>query len=592
MRAVLSSSRLWWVSAAVLSLLLSGTVVFGITQDQIWPGERSALVDRFVTEQASSTSTSSAVEAWTAPRTFGEGDSSTLVLYDPRAEEHSGEIYGMAAGNLATHFGEVTLVPVDEYSAGQIEDYDLLIYVGSNYDEVIAPELVEDVVGGQTPVFWAGGNITELAGIEDQALEQRFVSTYGWNPLTSNETEDTAVTTVRYKGQDLERETHPGESYMLLPDIVDVGKVEVLATSVCEDPDDATACEGFEGSKEAPWAIRSGNLTYMADVPFNYMSSTSMDLVFADLLYPALGPDIEPVQRAAVRFEDVGPEADPEDLRGVADYLSSEGVPFQVAVVPVHIAKVPGSDPARWYGLSLLDRPEVVEALKYMEERGGTLIQHGTTHQYGDLDNPYDGASGADYEFYASNCSDKAEWPYKYEECERSSFVQLVGPVPEDSVAAHRKRIAYGRKVMVEAGLTEPTIFETPHYAASVNAYRAMDEEYGQRYERGEYFASVLEETPSDDLTSFTQGFPYTVHDIYGSKVIPENLENVSIVEQNGNEKRPPSTIIAGAEAHLVVRESTASFFFHPFLDIDLLKETVTGIKDLGYTFVPATELP
>jgi len=592
MKARVSSARLWWVVAAVLSLALAGTVVFGMTQAEIVPGESSELVDEFVTEPAASTADDEDSQGWTAPRRYGKEGSTTLVLYDGNAEEHSGQVYGIAAGNLATHFGEASLIPVGEYTSDQADDFDLVIYLGSDYTQEIPQALVDDVVGGETPVIWAGGNITELAGVDDEAAEERFRSIYGWDPLTSGATEDLSVTAVRYKDQYLTRETHEGESYMLLPDIVDPEKVEVLARAVCVDPPDNSGCSGFEGEEEAPWAIQSGNLTYINDIPFNYMYSTSQYLVFADLLYPALGPDIEPVQKAAVRFEDVGPEADPDDLRAVADYLSSEDVPFQIAVVPVHIAKVPGSDPARWYGLSLLDRPQVVEALKYMESRGGTVVQHGTTHQYGDLDNPYDGASGADYEFYEASCSDNEEWPYEYEECVRSSFVQLVGPVAEDSVAAHRERIARGREILVEAGLTEPTIFETPHYAASVNAYRAMDEEYGTRYERGEYFAKVLHDEPSDDLTSVTQAFPYTVQDIYGSKVIPENLENVSIVEQNGNEKRPPSTIIAGAEAHLVVRESTASFFFHPFLDIDLLKETVTGIKDLGYTFVPATELP
>lgn len=82
------------------------------------------------------------------------------------------------------------------------------------------------------------------------------------------------------------------------------------------------------------------------------------------------------------------------------------------------------------------------------------------------------------------------------------------------------------------------------------------------------------------------------MHDIYGSTVLPENLGNISVVEQNNHLVRPPEFIIDGARANLVVRESTASFFFHPFLDVALLDEAVQGIKDLGYTFVPATDLP
>ncbi len=45
------------------------------------------------------------------------------------------------------------------------------------------------------------------------------------------------------------------------------------------------------------------------------------------------------------------------------------------------------------------------------------------------------------------------------------------------------------------------------------------------------------------------------------------------------------------AKANLAVRESTASFFYHPFLGVQELEETVNGIEDLGYTFVSATDL-
>lgn len=52
-----------------------------------------------------------------------------------------------------------------------------------------------------------------------------------------------------------------------------------------------------------------------------------------------------------------------------------------------------------------------------------------------------------------------------------------------------------------------------------------------------------------------------------------------------------PEFIIEGAEANLAVRESTASFFYHPFLGVEQLRETIDGIEDLGYNFVSAIEL-
>lgn len=128
--------------------------------------------------------------------------------------------------------------------------------------------------------------------------------------------------------------------------------------------------------------------------------------------------------------------------------------------MPIHIARTP--DGEDWYGVSLLDRPEVADALKYMQTRGGTLIQHGTPHQYADVDNPYSGRTGEDYEFYRYGCAPDQLPPFEFEECVQDSYIREIGPVPSDSVSDHMNRIEAGREVMIEAGLGEPTVFEPP----------------------------------------------------------------------------------------------------------------------------------
>jgi hypothetical protein len=40
-----------------------------------------------------------------------------------------------------------------------------------------------------------------------------------------------------------------------------------------------------------------------------------------------------------------------------------------------------------------------------------------------------------------------------------------------------------------------------------------------------------------------------------------------------------------------VVRDGFASFYFHPFFDLSMLRETVDGIRALGYTFVSPASL-
>lgn len=583
-----------WLAGASTTVLVSGYVVFGLTDDTIREGEESVWVQEFVTEAMEPGAVDGPRQATRFPARFGgPGPAETLVLYDGGGcQAARAEIHGIAAANLATHFGQVEVRSVEEYTPGAMDRFDGVVYIGTSPCNDLPRAFTTDVREGGTPVLWAGHNVEELAGEAHSEEARAFVSEHGWNPLRSRQHDGKNVTTIVYEGQQLDRDPR-ATSGLVMPFVVRPDRVEVLGEALCGTAEDPEVCTGAAaGATSFPWALRSGHLIYVSEVPFDYLSESSRYLAFADLYYDLLAPDTEPVRHAAVRLEDVGPEADPADLRRVADFLYERGIPFQVAVVPLHVAKVPGADPVRWYGLSLLDRPEVVSALKYMQERGGTLIQHGTTHQYGSLDNPYDGASGADFEFYVARCSGTEEPPLEFEPCRQDSWVRLTGPVLRDAVEDHVARLEVGRQIMIEAGLGEPMVFEVPHYAASANAYRAITEVYGTRYERSQYFAGLVSGQEHPDVPGYTQLFPYRVHDVYGATVLPENIGNVTEVEQNNHPVRPPEFLIENARTNLVVRESTASFFFHPFLDTAYLDEVVTGIEELGYTFVPAEDLP
>ncbi|MCM3687844.1 DUF2334 domain-containing protein [Kocuria rosea] len=584
--------RAGWATALVSLPVIATTAVFGLTDDRIVEHQGSKLAEQY-TEQTETVDYGSAEETPDFPTRYGvPGRATTLVLYDAASEyAEDAEMYAIAAANLATHFGEVQIMEMAEYTAGAMDRYDAVIYLGTDEKVTPSPAFLLDVREGAKPVMWAEQNIDDLAKVAGPEGTD-FVSQYGWNPENPVTVDSEPVQNARYKERVVQRNTLSSED-VDLPRIVDPAAVEVLASGICgDDPASPVPCETDDPAirdTELPWIVRSGNLTYLSELPLNYTDENEMYLVFADLYYDLLAADTPAVRQAAVRFEDVGPEADPEDLRRVADYLHSKGIPFQVAVVPTQIDRAP--DGEGWYGLSLLDSPDVVEALKYMQSRGGTLIQHGTTHQYGNLNNPYSGRSGEDYEFYQYGCSATDLPPYEWEECEVDSYVRKIGPVAEDSVSEHMTRMDHGRQIMIDAGLGEPKIFETPHYTGSVNAYTAMAQKYEARYEQVEYFAGMISDKEITPGFVYGQFFPYKVKDIYGSTVYPENLENITEREQNNHAIRTPQTLINRAEANLVVRESTASFFFHPYLNIDYLKETVEGIEKLGYEFVPVTEL-
>lgn len=527
--------------------------------------------------------------------TFGApGPVSTLVLYDTSSTYGwLGELYAMSAGNLASHFGQVTAQPVTGYVSGQLSRYTAAIYVGSAYGEPLPAALVSDVRSSRTPVVWTGFNVWQLAGPAGSAQNTAFQARYGWDPSTSYlDTTDT-ITSVRYKGRTLARSA-ANTGGLLSPHVVTPTAVSVLAQGVCADgtgrPKNCDPIAQVTGNT-VPWAIRSANLTYIGEIPFSYAGERDRYLAFCDLLFAALQPAATESHRALVRLEDVSPASDPATLRRFADYLSQQKVPFSVGVIPQYSDPKGVANEGTPRTLTLAQAPQVVSALTYMQSKGGTLVQHGYTHQYSNVSNPYSGVTGDDFEFYRSRCSATQNPPYTFHDpCPITDWVILEGPLPDNSGSWAASRVAAGRALFSRAGLPAPTIFETPHYSASSPGYTGFGQVYRTRYERELLFSGQLTGKPTNAHV-FGQFFPYTVHDVYGGTVLPENLGNYEPTMFNNNPPRLPADIVANATANLVVTQGVASFFFHPDYPLGDLKAIVSGIKGLGYTFVPASSL-
>ncbi|WP_433827653.1 DUF2334 domain-containing protein [Actinoplanes sp. CA-015351] len=508
-------------------------------------------VNSMAADAAPATTTSTSKTGKAAP---GAGSAKTLVLYDTTNDYGwLGEVYATQTANLASHFGTWTAAPVAKYKSGDLNAYTAVIYLGSTYDEPLPAAFLTDVMATSKPVVWVYDNIWQLAA------KDGFTTKYGF---ASGTFDLASVTEVAYKGKKLTRSSDNNSGIMNLP-ISDTAKVSTLATAVRAD------------GTTFPWAVKSGNLTYIGEIPFSYVTHDDRYLVFADLLFDALGGGTTERHRALIRLEDVGPDADPDDLKAIADYLAAEKVPFSVAVYPRYRDPKGVNNSGKAQDYTLASKPKVVAALKYMQSKGGTLIMHGYTHQYGAVANPYDGVSANDFEFYMAHV-------------DANDSVIYDGPVKEDSVTWATARMVSSGAVFVATGLGAPKIFEFPHYAASPADYQAVNSLFGKRYDRGLYFPGVLTGAKYDYARQFGQFFPYTVRDVYGSVVVPENIGNVEPEAFNNHPVRLPADLIASAERNLVVRDGVASCFYHPYLGTDHLKTLVTGVKALGYTFVSA----
>ncbi|GAA2621683.1 hypothetical protein GCM10010399_61020 [Dactylosporangium fulvum] len=482
----------------------------------------------------------------------------TLLLYDTTGPYgFLGEQYAIVTANLASHFGDWTAQPVVDYRAGDLDAYQAVIYLGSTYDEPLPTAFLDDVTATTKPVVWIYDNIWQLT-----ARDPNFGTTRGF---TWTSFDVSQVAKVNYKGRTFTRDPQNGAGIMGTT-IYDASKVSVVADAVRND------------SSTLPWGVRSGNFWYLGEVPYAYMSADDRYVAFADLLYDVLAPQTTERHRALVRIEDVGPDADPAELRRITNYLYSKGIPFTVAVYSRYRDPNGALSGGVAEDYTLADRPLVVAELKYMQSHGGTLLMHGYTHQFESAINPYNGVSADDFEFYMAHVNE-------------NDSVIYDGPVPGDSQAWAQSRIDSAFAAFAAAGLNKPTIFEFPHYAGSDADNRAVAANFKTRYDRGLYPVGALRGGTLDYTRIIGQFFPYTVRDIYGVVTVPENVGNIELEPFNNHPAHLPADIVKSAQLNLAVRDGVASFFFHPYVDLSYLQATVEGIQATGYTFVPASSM-
>jgi uncharacterized protein YdaL len=491
----------------------------------------------------------------------GAVGSTTLVLYDTTGDYGwLGELYAQAAANLASHFGPWKAEPVSAYVAGQISQYTATIYLGSTYDEPLPASFLDDVYNATHPVIWVYDNIWQLT-----SRYPAFQSKYGW---MFSQFDTGLVSHVTYKGTTLTRDgAHNGGGIMDYS-AVDTSKATVLAKAV-RDSDGSTF----------PWALRSGTLTYVGENPFVYTTETDRVHIFEDLLFDALNPSAPTQHRALLRLEDINPSQDGAQLRTIAEYLYSQGIPYGFGVSPVYTdpnGNYNGGVPAQ---SALSDKGNsVADTIRWMQSHGGTLVDHGYTHQYSNVPNPYDAVTGDDFEFY--RVTENPDHSLNY-----------LGPVAEDSQMWAGSRLYAAAREFQKAKIAAPKIFEFPHYAASAVDYQAVAQAFSTRWERGMYYGGYLTGGQIDYSHVIGEGFPYVVRDVYGSTVLPENCGPYAPEAFYGFKPHTVDDILAAADAQMVVRDGVAGFYYHPFEGLDALKQIIAGFKARGLTFVQPTQL-
>jgi uncharacterized protein YdaL len=490
---------------------------------------------------------------------------STLVLYDTTGQwGWLGELYAIMSANLASHFGSWTAMPVASYKTGQLKQYTAAIYIGSTYDEPLPTAFLDDVYGTTTPVIWAYDNIWQLT-----ARYPNFSSVYGWNwsgfDFSSVAEVDYPLPPSTRATQKLKRYAANAAGIMNYWSLS--SNVTVLANCVRSD------------GTTFPWAVRStgpngGSLTYIGENPLVYLSEGDRYLAYCDLLFDALAPSTTTQHRAFLRLEDIDPTYATNTLKTVADWLYAQNVPFGFQVIPYYLDPLNANNNGT--NITLKSKSAMVSMIKYMQTKGGVMMCHGYTHQYSNVPNPYSAASGDDCEFYRITTNS-------------DNTLNFQGPVAEDSLAWAQGRFTAAQQQYTAAGFTMPQIVTFPSYAASAADYAAANGFFTTASERRLYFTGLLSGQPVNYTQLAGQYMPYTVRDVYNMKVLADTLGGIEPLPYFSYPARLPADIIADAQRNLAVRDGWASFFYHTYDNISYLQQTVTGLKNLGYTFVSPT---
>ena len=481
----------------------------------------------------------------------------TLVLYDTTGEYGwLGELYAIATANLASHFGPWTARPVASYQPGDMSQFDAVVYIGSTYDEPLPPAFLDDVYASTTPVIWVYDNIWQLT-----ARFPEFETAYGW---MWSQFDLSSVSTVSYKGVELTRDAENNGAGIMSYWDVDPMVATVLGDAVRDD------------GTRFPWALRSGNLTYVGENPYVYVSETDRLLAFEDLLFDTLDPTAPTRHRAIVRLEDLSPATDVAEVRAVVDYLAAQGIPFGFSIASSYRDPLAVENP-RATTLPLAGS-DLAQLVTYMQAHGGTSVMHGYTHQYDATRNPYTGVTGDDFEFY------------RVTEAADHSLV-LEGPVAEDSDAWALGRLDAAAAEFRAAQLAVPQIFVMPHYTGSSVDYAAVTTRVGTRWERALYYGGTLASGTIDYGKVIGQLFPFVVRDVYGSLVLPENVGDYEPEPFYTFPAHTVADILAAADANTVVRDGFAAVYYHPFNGVEPLRQIVEGLRAGGWTSVSPADL-
>ncbi len=474
------------------------------------------------------------------------------VTFSPQAFSYNeaAQIYAIFLANLVGRYQDLTVIRkgVSSYQAGDANNYLRTFYIGSTYGDPVPAALITDVQGG-APVTWMNYQIWNLVPFSNATNAATSPLGFSYTTLHSAGTQAAYTTTynkIDYKGFTFDKFLAPME----------MAEVKLERTTGVT----VQAWAKNSAGRQIPYAVQSGNFWYIADNPFNYIHETDRYLIFADLIGPMLGRNQTCEPRAIARMEDLSPNDAAADLQRMLDSIRRVNIPFAAATIPLY--KNNSTNVTRTWQ----NNPAALTQLRRVPGLRGRIFQHGYTHQYEGLNNPF-GETGVDFEFWQA--TDNGTGGFNY-----------IGPIPGQTATSALQRIRTGRTILTGLGFT-PSGWVTPHYAMNPDYHSSVNTVYPRVMERRLYRVGG---------TVAGQFFPYPVKDVAGTFILPETLGSL----QPGYYV---DRVLAAARANRVLSCPWAGHFFHAYtlnpaytgpasISAANFEKMLRDIQALGYRYV------
>lgn len=314
----------------------------------------------------------------------------------------------------------------------------------------------------------------------------------------------------------------------------------------------------WKGDNAFPLFIQYGNTYYYASESlFNKFGT-----YFGESLYQVFNIQTERKHLAYLRLEDVHPLSDPKFLREIGEYLWQKKIPYLIAVIPVYV------DATNKQPIHLKDKPEIVDALTYMQNHGGSILLHGYTHKYKNNE------TGEGFEFWdvendrpifgleGKNTALKQRHDFNSMQ-EYQDYLQSLYNFEENYI---RDRIEKGIRELVDIGLY-PLGFEPPHYTISLEGYKIVSQ----------YFNGFFGQVQLSNSTWKIMGSsPYLTKPkmLNGMLLYPE-----TIGYYDPNSLTPYQDIHEKLQLIKNTRNGMIGFFYHPFLGLTNLKPVIEDLE-------------